>query len=336
METGVFMDVVVYSARAYDRQFLNLANAEGRYRLKFLELRLDRHTAAAAAGAFAVCAFVNDTLDAEVLALLQQIGIKLVVLRCAGFNNVDLDAAAKLGIAIGRVPEYSPYAVAEHTVALLLMLNRRLHRAYNRVREGNFALDGLLGFDLHGKTVGVIGTGKIGRCFARIMIGFGCTVLGADPYQDPEALSIGVRYVPLDALLRDSDVVSLHCPLLPATHHLINKETLQLMKPGAVLLNTSRGGVVDTAAVITALKQGRLGGLGIDVYEEESNLFFRDMSDDAIQDDVFARLLTFSNVVVTGHQAFFTQEALTTIAETTIDNIDTFLKEGQPRYVVSR
>jgi D-lactate dehydrogenase len=330
------MDVVVYSARAYDRQFLNLANAEGRYRLKFLEARLDRHTAGAAAGAFAVCAFVNDTLDAEVLALLQQVGIKLVVLRCAGFNNVDLDAAAKLGIAIGRVPEYSPYAVAEHTVALLLMLNRRLHRAYNRVREGNFALDGLLGFDLHGKTVGVIGTGKIGRCFARIMIGFGCTVLGADPYQDPEALSIGVRYVPLDALLRDSDVVSLHCPLLPATHHLINKETLQLMKPGAVLLNTSRGGVVDTAAVISALKQGRLGGLGIDVYEEESDLFFRDMSDDAIQDDVFARLLTFSNVVVTGHQAFFTQEALTTIAETTIDNIDTFLKEGQPRYVVSR
>lgn len=328
------MEIVVYSARSYDRRFLQAANAAGRYRLRFLEARLDRHTAVAAAGATAVCAFVNDTLDAEVLTLLHDQGVRLVVLRCAGFNHVDLEAAARLGIAVGRVPEYSPYAVAEHAVALLLMLNRHLHRAYSRVREGNFALEGLLGFDLHGKTVGVVGTGKIGRCFARIMRGFGCRVLGTDPTPHPEALAMGVEYVSLDELLRQSDVISLHCPLTPATRHLIDDQATALMKPGAVLLNTSRGAVIDTAAVVAALKEGRLGGLGIDVYEEESDLFFRDLSGEVIQDDVFARLLTFPNVVVTGHQAFFTVEALTTIAETTLDNVDAFLAGGQPRHPV--
>lgn len=328
------MEIIVYSARPHDRRFLDAANVDGRYRLRFLEARLDRHTASAASGAVAVCVFVNDTLDADVLGHLHDLGIRLVVLRCAGFNNVDLEAAGRLGIAVGRVPEYSPHAVAEHAVALLLMLDRHLHRAYNRVREGNFALEGLLGFDLHGKTVGVVGVGKIGLCFARIMRGFGCHVLGTDPAPLPGGRELGIEFVPLDDLLRRSDVVSLHCPLTPATYHLIDQEAIANLRSGAILLNTSRGAVIDTAAVVEALKAGRLGGLGIDVYEEESNLFFRDLSAEVIQDDVFARLLTFPNVVVTGHQAFYTVEALTTIAETTLENVDTFLAGGQPRHPV--
>ncbi len=328
------MDIAVFSARPYDRRFLDAANARGAHRLRYLEARLDAATVAAAAGAQVVCAFVNDTLDAEVLGRLWTEGVRLVVLRSAGFNHVDLEAAARLGIAVGRVPEYSPHAVAEHTVALLLALNRKIPRAHARVREGNFALDGLLGVDLHGKTVGVVGTGRIGACFARIMAGFGCRLLASDPVPNPDCQALGARYVPLETLLAESDVISLHCPLTPATRHLINAAALAATKPGALLLNTSRGAVVDTAAVIAALKGGRLGGLGIDVYEEEADLFFRDLSGEVLHDDIFARLLTFPNVLITGHQAFFTVEALTAIAETTLDNVDAFAATGRPRHPV--
>lgn len=328
------MDIAVFSTRPHDRRFLDAANARGAHRLRYLDARLDATTAPAAAGAQAVCAFVNDALDAIVLERLWSAGVRLVLLRSAGFNHVDLVAAARLGLAVGRVPEYSPHAVAEHAVALLLALNRRIHRAHARVREGNFALEGLMGFDLHGKTVGVVGTGRIGACFARIMAGFGCRLLAHDPRPDPGCVAAGVRYVPMAELLRDSDVVSLHCPLTPATRHLIGAAALATIKPGAMLLNTSRGAVVETAAVIAALKDGRLGSLGIDVYEEEADLFFRDLSDEVIHDDVFARLLTFPNVLVTGHQAFFTVEALAAIAETTLANADAFVATGRPLHAV--
>jgi D-lactate dehydrogenase len=328
------MEIAVYSTRTYDRRFLDAANAAGAHQLRYLRARLEPATVPASAGCPIICVFVNDTVDAEVLRLLWAQGVRLVVLRSAGFSHVDLGAAAKLGMAIARVPEYSPYAVAEHTAALMLTLNRRTHRAHARVREGNFNLDGLMGFDLHGKTVGLVGTGKIGACFAKIMAGFGCTLLGSDPHPNPECLAVGLRYVPLQELLRSSDVISLHCPLTPGTRHLIDEKALREMRPGAMLLNTSRGAVIDTPAVITALKEGRLGSLGIDVYEEEADLFFRDLSSEVLHDDVFARLLTFSNVLITGHQAFFTVEALTAIAETTLENVATFIATGRPRYPV--
>lgn len=329
------MHVAVYSTRRYDRDFLERANAAGRHRLSFLEARLEPATVAAAGETDAVCAFVNDRLDAEVLRALHARGVRLVVLRSAGFNHVDLAAAATLGIAVGRVPAYSPHAVAEHTVALVLALNRKIHKAYARVREGNFALDGLLGFDLAGRTVGVVGTGQIGTVFARIMAGFGCTLLAHAPVQAPACLALGARYVPLPELLAGSDIVSLHCPLTPDTRHLIDAAALAQMKRGAMLVNTSRGGVIDTRAVIRALKTGHLGSLGLDVYEEEGDLFFRDLSGEVLRDDVFARLLTFPNVVITGHQGFFTEEALAAIAQTTIDNLDAFVAEGRPRHPVS-
>jgi D-lactate dehydrogenase len=329
------MRITVYSTRPYDRQFLDAANARGAHRLSFLEARLDESTTATAAGADAVCAFVNDRLDAPVLQALQAQGVRLVLLRSAGFNHVDLHAAADLGLAVGRVPEYSPHAVAEHTVALVLTLNRKVHRAHARVREGNFQLEGLLGFDLHGSTVGVVGTGKIGRCFAQIMRGFGCRVLAFDPQPHPEVMAMGGQYVDLPELLAASDIVSLHCPLTPATRHLIDAPSLARMKRGAMLVNTSRGAVVDTRAVIAALKSGHLGSLGLDVYEEEGDLFFRDLSAEVLQDDVFARLLTFPNVVVTGHQAFFTAQALTAIAETTLANADAFAATGAPLHAVT-
>jgi D-lactate dehydrogenase len=329
------MRVTVYSTRPYDREFLTRANGAGRHELVFLEARLDAATVAAADGAQAVCVFVNDRADAEVLRALHAGGVRLVALRCAGFNHVDLVAAATLGVEVGRVPEYSPYAVAEHTAALVLTLNRKLHRAYSRVREGNLALEGLLGFDLHGRTVGLVGTGRIGACFARIMAGFGCRVLATAPIANPECEALGVRYVELADLLARSDVVSLHCPLTPQTRHLIDADALASMKRGAMLINTSRGAVVDTRAVIAALKSGQLGSLGLDVYEEEADLFFRDLSDEVIHDDVFARLLTFPNVVVTGHQAFFTEDALSAIAETTVANLDSFETKGHALHPVS-
>jgi D-lactate dehydrogenase len=330
------MDVAVFSTESYDRHFLDAANGEGRHRLRWIAARLEQTTAPLAAGAGAVCVFVNDTLDAAVLGALAAQGVRLVVLRCAGFNNVDLVAAAKLGIAVGRVPAYSPHAVAEHALALLMALNRRIHRAYNRVREGNFALDGLLGTDLHGKTAGIIGTGQIGALMVRSLgAGLGCRILVHDPVPNPDCLALGARYVPVAELLAESDIVSLHCPLTPATRHLIDAAALAAMRPGAMLVNTGRGPLIDTRAVIEALKSGHLGGLAIDVYEEEAALFFHDHSDTGITDDVLARLVTFPNVLVTGHQGFFTTEALTAIAETTIANLDAFAAGGAPRHPVA-
>ena len=322
------MRVAVYSTKPYDEQFLTEANLSHRHELSFLEPRLSRETVPLAAGAEAVCAFVNDDLSAEVLEGLAALGVRRVSLRCAGFNNVDLRAAAHLGISVTRVPAYSPHAVAEHCTALILALNRRTHRAYNRVREGNFALAGLLGFDLFAKTVGVVGTGRIGTCFARIMVGFGCRVLANDLLPNDECRGMGVEYVPLESLLAQSDVVSLHLPLTPQTHHFLDDARLDSMRDGVMLINTSRGMLIDTVAVIKALKQGKIGYLGLDVYEEEADLFFEDLSDQVLRDDVFSRLLTFPNVLITGHQAFFTREAMTNIAATTMDNL-TAAEQGE-------
>jgi len=316
------MRVALFSAKRYDHQSFDAAGAQG---FTFIDARLDINTVAAAAGHEAICAFVNDRLDGPVLKGLAQLGVRLVLLRSAGFNHVDLAAAKQLGLVVARVPEYSPHAVAEHALALLLTLIRKIHRAHARVREGNFELDGLLGFDLFGKTVGVVGTGRIGRCVVTILQGFGCDVLAHDPTPNSE---LSASYVPLDELLRRSRVVMLQCPLTTETRHLMNSERLALMPHGAVLVNTSRGAVVDTKAVIHALKTGRLGGLAIDVYEEEAALFFEDRSDEVIEDDVFARLLTFPNVLITAHQAFFTEEALAGIAETTLANLAQFVREG--------
>jgi len=328
------MQVAIYSTKPYDRHYFEAANADG-HKLIFLEARLDPNTIATASGAQAVCVFVNDTVNAEVIDALARQGVRLIALRSAGFNHVDLAAARAAGIMVCRVPEYSPHAVAEHTVALILGLNRKIHRAYNRVREGNFALEGLLGFDLHGKTVGVIGTGKIGAAFLRIMSGFGCALLAHDPSPNPDCLALGVRYVDLPTLLGASHIVSLHCPLTPATHHLINGAALDKLRPGAMLINTSRGAVVDTPALIDGLKTGAIGGLGLDVYEEEADLFFENLSDKVLQDDVFARLLTFPNVLITAHQAFFTHEALSTIAATTLGNISAFESTGKAIHEVT-
>ncbi|MBA8800713.1 D-lactate dehydrogenase [Agrobacterium sp. RC10-4-1] len=329
------MRIVVYSAKPYDRQFLDAAAHPG-MKMQYCEARLSAETVALAEGAMAICAFVNDDLSGPVLEKLAAMGVRLVALRCAGFNQVDLQAAEKLGLTIARVPAYSPYAVAEHTMALILSLNRKIHRAYNRVREGNFALDGLLGFDLHGKTVGVVGTGKIGAIFTRIAAGFGCRLLGHDIRQNPDCVALGMTYVTRKELFRASDVLTLMCPLTPETRHLIRSETLPLLKKGVMLINTSRGAIIDTQAAIAGLKDGTIGSLGIDVYEEEADLFFEDLSNDVLRDDVFARLLTFPNVLVTGHQGFFTQEALTNIAVTTIANIASFLDTGKALHAVSR
>ena len=318
------MKIAVFSTKNYDRVFLQAATAPHGHELFFLEPRLTQDTVKLAAQFPAVCAFVNDQLDARVLTSLSAGGTRLIALRSAGFNNVDLSAASRLGLTVVRVPAYSPFAVAEHTVGLILTLNRRIHRAYARVREGNFSLEGLLGFDLHGRTVGIVGTGKIGAIVARIMNGFGCRLLGHDPYPNPECEKLGMSYLPLPDLFAASDVITLHCPLTPGTHHLINGESLGQMKHGVMLINTGRGALIDTTAVINALKSGRIGYLGLDVYEEEADLFFEDLSDQVIQDDVFARLLTFPNVIITGHQGFFTEEALRNIAETTLTNITSF------------
>lgn len=323
------MRVAVFSTKPYDRRFLDAANAEGRHELVFLEPRLLPETASLAAGFEAVCAFVNDQLERAVLQALADGGTHLVALRSAGFNNVDLDAAAELGITVVRVPAYSPYAVAEHTVGLMLALNRKLPRASWRVREGNFALEGLLGFDLHGKTVGIVGTGKIGTVLAGIMKGFGCHLLAYDPYPNDACRELGVAYVPLDDLFARSDIITLHLPLTPESYHLIDAAAIDKMKPGAMVINTSRGALLDTAAVIEGLKDGKIGSLGLDVYEEEADLFFEDLSSHVIRDDVFARLLTFPNVLITGHQAFFTEEALSAIAATTITNISA-IEDGAP------
>jgi D-lactate dehydrogenase len=318
------MKVTIFSSKPYDEQFLNAWNTGSAHELVFIENRLKPSTAALAEGSLAVCAFVNDVLDAETLKKLAGHGVRFIVLRCAGFNNLDLVAATALGLKVARVPAYSPFAVAEHAVALLLCLNRHIHKAYNRVRDGNFSLDGLMGHDVSGKTVGVIGTGIIGSIFARIITGFGCEVLAYDVRPNPDCEKIGVRYVPLDELLARSHALSLHCPLLPQTHHLIDEKTIALMRDGVYIVNTSRGALIDAEAAIAGIKSGRIGGLALDVYEEESELFFEDLSVSIIQDDVFMRLTTFPNVLVTGHQAFFTHEALANIAQTTLSNLTDF------------
>lgn len=318
------MKVAVFSTKPYDRQFLEQANAAHGHELVFLEPRLTPQTAALANGFEAVCAFVNDDVGADVLDVLASGSVRLIALRSAGFNNVDLAAAEHHGLTVARVPAYSPYAVAEHTVALILTLNRRIHRAHARVREGNFSLVGLLGFDLRAKTVGIVGTGNIGRVFARIMAGFECRLLASDPYANDACVALGVEYVSRARLFAEADIISLHCPLTPDTHHLIDADALAQMRDGIMLINTSRGALIDTSAVIDALKTGKVGALGLDVYEEEDALFFQDLSDRVITDDVFARLQTFPNVVVTGHQAFFTVEALEHIAQTTLANVSAF------------
>jgi D-lactate dehydrogenase len=318
------MNVAVFSTKPYDRAYLLQADPQERHALKFFEPRLSLETAPLAEGSDAVCAFVNDDLSAPVLRRLREGGTRFVALRSAGFNHVDLVAARDLEIVVARVPAYSPHAVAEHAVGLILTLNRKFHRAFNRVREGNFALDGLLGFDLRGRTVGIIGTGKIGAVFARILHGFECHLLAHDPNPAPECLALGVEYVELETLLRESHIISLHCPLTPGTRHLIGREAIETVRPGVMIINTSRGALVDTRAVIAGLKSGRIGSLGLDVYEEEEDLFFEDLSGQVLQDDVFARLLTFPNVLITSHQGFFTDDALRNIADATIGNLTAF------------
>jgi len=315
------MRITMFSSKPYDRLFFAPASAP--HEIIYLESHLTENTVDLASGSEVVCCFVNDVLNEAVLTRLKELGVRLVAMRCAGYNNVDIVASKQLDLPVCRVPEYSPHAVAEHAVGLILALNRNIHRAHNRIRENDYSLNGLMGFDLYGKTVGVIGAGKIGRAFIDIMLGFGCRVLVHDVTVDPE-LEGRVDYVALERLWPECDIISLHCPLTPATHHLVNAQTIALMKRGVMLINTSRGGLVDTPAVIRGLKSGQVGYLGLDVYEEEADLFFEDLSNQVVQDDVFARLTTFPNVIVTGHQAFFTREALSKIAQVTLANINAF------------
>jgi D-lactate dehydrogenase len=321
MNTG-YMICAVFDTKPYDRDYLTHAASGTALELRFLEFRLGQETVFSAEDAESVCVFVNDRVDRPVVEALVEEGVRHIALRCAGFNNVDLEAAKEHGITVTRVPAYSPHAVAEHTVALLMTLNRKIHRAYNRVREQNFSLNGLVGFDLHGKTVGIVGTGKIGRITAAIFRGFGCRVLAQDPYESSEwAAENGITYTSLDELLAASDIVSLHSPLFPETHHLLDADRFARMKRGAYLINTSRGKLVDTAALIAVLKSGHLGGVALDVYEEEEGVFFEDHSGHVLGDDILARLLTFPNVLVTSHQAFLTHEALEEIARVTVENL---------------
>ncbi len=320
----------VFDTKPYDREALQRASANHGIEWRFLDFRLTKDTASAAKNARAVCVFVNDELNRPCLELLAAQGVELVALRCTGFNNVDVDSAKQLKLTVSRVPVYSPYAVAEHAVALLLTLNRKIHRAFNRVRELNFSLNGLVGFDLYAKTAGIVGTGKIGRATGQILRGFGMQVLAYDPLPDDEwAKQTGVEYVEAPSiLLRNSDVISLHTPLTPETRYTIRAETIELMRPGSILINVSRGALVNTKALIQALKSGRLAGVGLDVYEEEEGIFFEDLSGGVLHDDELARLLTFPNVLITSHQAFLTGEALTQIASTTVANISALTSQG--------
>lgn len=322
------MKISLFSAKRYDRVFFERQNQSDAITLEFFDIALNARTARLAHGSDAVCAFVNDELDQATLSQLQQHGIKLVLMRCAGFNNVDLDAAAALGITVMRVPAYSPEAVAEHAIALLMTLNRRIHKAYQRTRDANFSLEGLTGVNIFGKTAGIIGTGKIGLAAARILKGFGCRVLAYDPYPSDAAKALGVEYVPLAELFRESHIISLHCPLTPENTYLIGRSAFSQMQKGTLLINTSRGKLVDSQASIEALKDGTLGGLALDVYENEQALFFEDLSAEVIHDDIFRRLSACHNVIFTGHQAFLTEEALTNIADTTLANADAF-RQGQ-------
>lgn len=318
------MRVAFFDTHSFERVYFERANQALGHEIVFLAPRLDHRTATLAQGCEAVCCFVNDQLDATALRVLSEQGVRIVALRCAGYNHVDLVAAAALGLPVVRVPEYSPHAVAEHAVALVLALNRKIHRAHNRVHEGNFALDGLVGFDLFRKCVGIVGTGRIGAVVARIFNGFGCRVLAHDTQVDPTLVALGIEYVDLDALYRNAEIISLHVPLTPKTRHMIDTRALALMKPGVMLVNTGRGALIDSQALIAGLKTGHVGFAGLDVYEEEEGIFFQDLSDQILQDDVLARLMTFPNVLITAHQAFLTREALTSIAQTTLQNLTAF------------
>ena len=330
------MRVAVFSSKPYDRTYLATAAEGSGHDLDFYEARLSHDQVRLAAGYPAVCVFVHDELDGDVLRALAHGGTRLVALRAAGFNNVDLAVAAATGIRVGRVPAYSPHAVAEHAVALILSLVRRTYRAYNRVRDGNYALDGLLGYDLHGRCVGIVGSGRIGTVFARIMAGFGCRLMAFDPYPNEQMRGLGAKYVELAELFAESDIIALHAPLTPETHHIVDRASLAVVKPGVMIVNTSRGGLIDAEAAIEALKDGRIGYLGLDVYEEEDALgFFQDRSQSIIQDDTFARLLTFPNVLITAHQGFFTADALANIAATTVANLTAFERDGAPIHEVT-
>jgi D-lactate dehydrogenase len=323
--------VMFFSAKPYDKLFFDRVNEAYGFEIEYYETHLGPHIVNVVEDTEVVCAFVNDKLHEPVLKVLAERGVKLVALRCAGFNNLDMDAAQKYGIAVCRVPAYSPEAVAEHTVAMLLTINRKTHKAYNRVREQNFALQGLLGFNLHGKTVGIIGTGKIGKAFAKIMLGFGSRVIAYDPCPDNDLESMGLSYVSLNELMCSSNIISLHCPLTEQNRHMIHSETIGKMKPGVVLINTSRGGLIKTPDIITALKKKQVGALCIDVYEQEEKLFFRDLSSTIFDDDDIRRLMSFPNVLITAHQAFFTEEAMSEIAEITLDSIDRFFLGELPK-----
>ncbi|WP_275556238.1 2-hydroxyacid dehydrogenase [Mixta sp. Marseille-Q2659] len=331
------MKLAVYSTKQYDKKYLDNVNQRFGFEIEYFDFLLTERTAINAVNCEAVCIFVNDDASRPVLEILSTQGVKIIALRCAGFNNVDLAAAKELGIKVVRVPAYSPEAVAEHAVGIMMTLNRRIHRAYQRTRDANFSLEGLIGFNMHGRTAGVIGTGKIGIATLRILKGFGMRLLAFDPYPNPQALDLGAEYVDIKTLFRESDVITLHCPLTPENHHLLDAAAFSQMKDGVMIINTSRGGLVDSQAAIDALKQQKIGSLGMDVYENERDLFFEDKSNDVIQDDVFRRLSACHNVLFTGHQAFLTAEALTAISETTLSNLQQLAKgEACPNEVSSQ
>jgi D-lactate dehydrogenase len=322
------MKIGFFSAKPYDIRHFNRINDTFNVDIEYFDYRLCMQNVKLAEGYEVVCAFVNDSLCEEVLVELANGGTKVIAMRCAGFNNVDLVAAERLGIKVVNVPAYSPESVAEHSVALMLTLNRKIHKAYQRTRDANFALSGLVGFNMFGKTVGVIGTGKIGLATIKILLGFGCKVIAHDPYPNQVVLDLGVEYVDLDRLYPQCDIISLHCPLTKDNHHLLNQSSFDKMKPGVMVINTSRGGLLDAVDAMEALKDGQIGSLGLDVYENEKGLFFEDKSNEIIQDDIFRRLSACHNVIFTGHQAFLTEEALNAIASTTLTNV-TQLTAGQ-------
>lgn len=329
------MKIAFFNTKQYDQEYFDRANTDGVHQIHYFSSHLNVESTSLITDEKVVCCFINDILNAQVLHELKHKGVELIALRSAGFNHVDIACAKQLSIPVVRVPAYSPYAVAEHAVALLLCLNRGIHRAHNRIREGDFSLRNLMGFDLHGKTIGVVGTGKIGQAFINIMLGFGCKVIAFDVVHNVKCIAAGVTYSSLDNLLSQADVISLHCPLTPDTQHLINQKALEKMRDGVTIINTSRGKLVDTKAIINALKTSKVGLLGLDVYEEEEALFFEDFSAKGIQDDLLARLTTFPNVIVTSHQGFFTQEAMFNIAQTTLSNISHFEHDASVPNAVS-
>jgi D-lactate dehydrogenase len=328
------MKISFFSTQNYEQAIFDQINQHHNHQINYLNYHLNPESIDAVAPTDVVCCFVTDFIDAKVIDRLSECGVQLIALRCAGYNNVDYSYAQQKGISVCRVPAYSPEAIAEHAVALILCLNRKIHHAHNRVREGDFSLNGLMGFNLYQKTVGIIGAGQIGTALARILKGFGCHLLAYDPQQNKNCIELGVNYVSLNTLLENSDIVSLNCPLNDHTRYIINYQTLAFMKPGAMLINTGRGKLIQTKAVIDALKAKKLGYLGIDVYEEEEQLFFENHSEEIINDDIFCRLQTFPNVLITGHQGFFTKEAVFNIAATTLDNISNFEKKADPVYLV--